>query len=343
MLTGNHTEGKLAGGMVARDVPRVVHRIVEVEGVRVFYRETGGQVAPPMLLLHGFPSASHQFRRLLDALGTRYRLIAPDYPGFGYSDAPASATVGGPFTYTFDRIADIIEGFCERLALDQFVLFVFDFGAPVGFRLATRHPEWIAGLVVQNGNAYDEGLSPMARQLVDCRPEVPGAEDLVREVLTLPVTRGQYLDGATDPETIAPDGWTLDRYFMDLPGRKQIQLDLAFDYHTNLAHYPQWQGWLRRHQPPTLIVWGRNDAFFLEAGAHAYLRDLPAAKLHLFDTGHFALEEKLPEVASLIAAFLDRTLGDCRQHAQEGPGPQIGLQRVGHPIPLTLCNDKRLQ
>ncbi len=293
--------------MVVNNVPRVTHRFVEVGGVRVFYREAGPQDAPTMLLLHGFPSGSHQFRRLIDALGGRYRLIAPDYPGFGHSDAPESATVGGPFAYTFERLADVIEGFCERLGLERFVMYVFDFGAPVGFRLATRHPEWIAGLVVQNGNAYDEGLSAGARQFVALRPDVEGDEEKVRGVLTLGATRGQYVGGATDPELIAPDGWTLDQHFLDLPGRKQIQVDLAFDYHTNVELYPRWQAWLREHRPPTLIAWGRHDFFFPEPGARAYLRDLPDAELHLFDTGHFALEENLPEVAPLIAAFLDRT------------------------------------
>ena len=293
--------------MPVPDVPRVAHRFVEVNGVQVFYREAGPHEAPTMLLLHGFPSASHQFRRLIDALGGRYRLIAPDYPGFGYSDAPASATVGGKFTYTFDRLAHVIEGFCKRLGLDRFVMYVFDFGAPVGFRLAERYPEWISGLIVQNGNAYEEGLSPMAREFIALRPETEGAEDRIRELLTLPATRLQYVGGTADPELIAPDGWTLDQHFLDLPGRKQLQVDLAFDYHTNVELYPQWQAWLRRHQPPTLIVWGRNDAFFPETGARAYVRDVPAAELHLFDTSHFALEECLPEIAPLIADFLDRT------------------------------------
>jgi pimeloyl-ACP methyl ester carboxylesterase len=292
--------------MAVPDVPRVAHRFVEVEGVRVFYREVGPREAPTMLMLHGFPSASHQFRRLIDALGDRYRLIAPDYPGFGYSDAPKSATVGGPFTYTFDRLAHVIEGFCKRLGLDRFVMYVFDFGAPVGFRLAEHHPEWIAGLVVQNGNTYEEGLSPTAREFIALRPETEGAEDRIREILTLPATRGQYVGGTADPELIAPDGWTLDQHFLDLPGRKQIQVDLAFDYHTNVDLYPKWQTWLRRYQPPTLIVWGRNDPFFPKPGAHAYLRHVPAAELYLFDTGHFALEERLPEIAPLIADFLDR-------------------------------------
>ena len=260
-----------------------------------------------MLLLHGFPSASHQFRRLIDFLGGRYRLIAPDYPGFGHSDAPGSATTGGPFAYTFDRLAGIIETFCERLGLDRFVMYVFDWGAPVGFRLAVRHPDRIAGLVVQNGNAYEEGLSAGARQFIALRPDVEGDEEKVRELLTRPATRGQYVGGATNPEMIAPDGWTLDQNFLDLPGRKQIMADLAFDYHTNVELYPRWQAWLREHRPPTLITWGRNDPFFLESGARAFLRDVPEAELRLFDTGHFALEENLPEIAPLIATFLDRT------------------------------------
>lgn len=289
------------------NVPRVAHRFVEVDGVRIFYREAGPPDAPTMLLLHGFPSASHQYRRLIDVLGGRYRLIAPDYPGFGHSDAPESATTGGPFAYTFDRLADVVEGFCEILGLDRFVMYVFDWGAPVGFRLATRHPEWMAGLIVQNGNAYEEGLSQGARDFIALRPDVNGDEEKVRELLTPSATRGQYVGGTTDPEMIALDGWTLDQHFLDLPGRKRIMVDLAFDYHTNVDLYPRWQAWLREYTPPTLIAWGRNDPFFTESGARAYLRDVPDAELRLFDTGHFALEENLPEIAPLIATFLDQT------------------------------------
>jgi pimeloyl-ACP methyl ester carboxylesterase len=284
-----------------------VHRYVDVDGVRVFYREAGPDDAPTLLLLHGFPSASHQFRRLIDLLGTRYRLVAPDYPGFGHSDAPESATTGGPFTYTFDHLADVTEGFLERIGLHRFVVYMFDFGAPVGFRLATRHPDWIAGLVVQNGNAYEEGLSPAARDFIGLRPDTPGAEQQIRGLLTLDGTRSQYLTGTSGPDLIAPDGWTLDQHVLDLPGHQQLQIDLAFDYHTNVDLYPAWHDWLRHHRPPTLVTWGRGDPFFIEAGARAYLRDVPDAELHLFDTGHFALEEKLPDIAPLIAAFLDRT------------------------------------
>ncbi|MFD3702025.1 alpha/beta fold hydrolase [Nocardia sp. NPDC058658] len=285
--------------MVAVSVPRIRHRFVEVDGVRVFYRETGPQGAPTLLLLHGFPSASHQFRRLMDALGGRYRLIAPDYPGFGHTEAPAD------FEYRFERLADIVEGFVDAVGLTRFVLYAFDFGGPVGLRLATRRPELIAGLIVQNSNAYDEGLSDLARAMTANTPEVPGGADNVRQILELPVTRGQYEGGTTDPELIAPDGWTLDQHFLDLPGRKDAQVELGLDYHTNLALYPVWQQWLRDHRPPALILWGRNDAFFPEAGASAYLRDLPEAGIHIFDTGHFALEENLPEIAPLISDFID--------------------------------------
>jgi pimeloyl-ACP methyl ester carboxylesterase len=288
-------------------IPRHLHRFVDVDGVRIFYREAGPPDAPAVLLLHGFPSASHQYRRLMDALGGRHRLVAPDYPGFGHSDAPEPASAGGSFAYTFDRIAEVIEAFCRELGLRRFVLYVFDFGAPVGFRLAVRHPEWIAGVVIQNGNAYEEGLSPLARQLVTLRPGIAGAEDEVLKILTLPFTRAQYLEGASSAEAIAPDGWTLDQHFLDLPGRKRLQIDLALDYHTNLARYPEWQEWLRKQRPRSLIVWGRNDPIFLEAGARAYLRDVPDAELHLFETGHFALEEELPAIAPVLARFLERT------------------------------------
>ncbi|WP_245682069.1 alpha/beta fold hydrolase [Actinomadura kijaniata] len=289
-------------------VARTVHRHLDVDGVRVFYRESLPERpdAPVLLLLHGFPSASHQFRRLIDALGARYRLIAPDYPGFGHTEVPDN------FAYSFDRLADVTEGFVGKLGLERFVMYVFDFGAPVGFRIAERLPERIAGLVVQNGNAYEEGLSRGARDFIALRPDVPGAEDTIRDLLTLSGTRGQYETGVADPEAVAPDGWTLDQHFLDLPGRKEAQVALAFDYHSNVERYGRWQAWLREHTPPTLITWGADDPFFPAPGARAYLRDLPDAELHLFDTGHFALETHLPEIAPLIAAFLDRAWNQAR-------------------------------
>lgn len=286
--------------MTALTLPQINHRFVDVTGVRVFYRETGPADTPTLLLLHGFPSASHQFRRLLDALGNDYRLIAPDYPGFGHTAAPEG------FEYTFDSLAAVVEGFVDALGLTSFAVYTFDFGGPVGLRLATRRPELVSGLVVQNSNAYLEGLSDLAAGMIANQPGVEGAEDNVRGILTLDVTRLQYQGGTTDPSLVAPDGWTLDQHFLDSPGREAAQIALALDYHRNVAQYPAWQAWLREYQPPTLILWGRNDAFFPEAGAQAYLRDVPEAEVHVFDTGHFALEEKLPEIAPLIAAFLDR-------------------------------------
>ncbi|TJZ76754.1 alpha/beta fold hydrolase [Rhodococcus oryzae] len=275
-------------------IPRISHGYVDVAGVRVFYRETGPEDGIPLLLLHGVPTASHQFSRLMDALGSRYRLIAPDYPGFGHTETPDD------FVYSFDRLADVMEGFVTAKGLDRFVMYLFDFGGPIGLRLATRHPEWIAGLIVQNANAYEEGLSGLALDTI------AAPADALDGMFTLPVTRSQYESGTTRPELIAPDGWTLDQHFLDLPGRKDAQRALALDYKNNVALYPQWQAWLREHRPPTLIIWGRGDAFFTEPGARAYLRDLPDAELHVFDTGHFALEENLPEIAPLIAEFLER-------------------------------------
>jgi putative NADH-flavin reductase/pimeloyl-ACP methyl ester carboxylesterase len=280
----------------------IAHRYVEVDGLRIFYREVeAAEGAPTLLLLHGFPSGSHQFTRLMDALDGRFRLIAPDYPGFGHSDAPAS------FGYSFDALADVLEGFCSALQLDRFALYMFDFGAPIGFRLAMRRPEWIAGLVVQNGNAYEVGLSPFARDFIATRPEHEGAEAKIRELLTLDATRDQYLHGAQEREAISPDGWTLDHHFLERPGRKQIQVDLAFDYRSNVELYPRWQAWLREHQPPTLVVWGTGDPFFVAAGAEAFKDDVPDAEVHLVDTGHFALEERLDEIAPRVASFLERT------------------------------------
>ncbi|MFC5181231.1 alpha/beta fold hydrolase [Actinomadura harenae] len=284
-------------------ITRSAHRFLDVDGVRVFYRESLPERddAPVLLLLHGFPSGSHQFRRLIDALGARYRVIAPDYPGFGHTRAPDG------FTYSFDRLADVTEAFADRLGLRRFVMYVFDFGAPVGFRLAERHPEWIAGLVVQNGNAYEAGLSDGARDFIALRPDQPDAEATVRSLLTPDGTRSQYETGVADPSAIDPDSWTLDQHFLDLPGRREAQVALAFDYHSNVERYPAWQAWLRKHTPQALITWGANDPFFPAPGARAYLADLPDAELHLFDTGHFALETHLPEIAPLIADFLDRT------------------------------------
>lgn len=288
-------------------VPRIAHRYIAVDGVRVFYRESGPADALPLLLLHGFPSASHQYRRLVDALGDRYKVIAPDYPGFGHTDAPDG------FTYTFDNLADIVDAFVRELGLSRFAMYMFDFGGPVGFRLASKDPRRIAGLIVQNANAYEEGLSELARGFINEATE----DDVRRDLLIASATRSQYEDGTTDPALVDPSNWTLDQHFLDLPGRKDAQVALALDYKSNLALYSRWQAWLREHQPPTLVVWGRGDPFFIEPGARAYLRDLPDAELHVLDTGHFALEESVPYVAPLVAGFLDRLNNPPSPHDHE--------------------------
>lgn len=285
-------------------VPEVRHRWVEVQGLRLFVREAGPEGAPALLLLHGFPSASHQYARLVDALAGEVRVIAPDYPGSGQSELPAPGTPARRLGATFDGLADAMEGLCQALGLGRFTAYLFDYGAPVGLRLALRHPEWIAGLVIQNGNAYEEGLSPLARRLSALRPGTPGAAGGVLGVLTPEAVRAQHLDGAQRPERVSPDGWTLDVAALERPGRRELQVELALDYHANVAAYPAWQAWLRAHRPPALVLWGRNDPFFVEAGAWAYRRDLPDADVRVLDAGHFALDERLADIAPRVAAFV---------------------------------------
>ncbi|MFD5510981.1 alpha/beta fold hydrolase [Streptomyces sp. NPDC127051] len=278
----------------------VHHRTADVHGVRVAYRESGPADGPVLLLLHGFPTSSHQFARLMDALGdTPYRLIAPDHPGFGRTEAPAG------FTYTFDRLADVLEGFTDALGLDRYALYVFDYGAPVGLRLAVRRPDRVTGLIVQNGNAYEEGLSDAAREFAGHRREVPGDEEKVRGLFSPEGIRFQYEAGVADPGLVSPDGRTLDVHYVGLPGRAEAQADLAFDYSSNFAEYPAWQAWLRASRVPVLVVWGAGDPFFIPAGAKAYLRDAPEAEVHLLEgAGHFALETHLGEIVPLIEEFL---------------------------------------
>ncbi|MGH3280030.1 MAG: alpha/beta fold hydrolase [Trebonia sp.] len=284
----------------------VRHRTVTVDGLDIFYREGGPSDAPTLVLLHGFPAASHQYARLMDRLSGRVHVIALDYPGFGYSASPASSNDGGDFTYTFDHLADVTEAFLTALGVNRFFMYVFDFGAPVGYRVASRHPDQILGVVAQNGNAYEVGLGPNMRPAMQYWADRAGMEDAIREVLTLEATRGQHLEGAADPELVDPDAWTLDQHWLDLPGRAQVMLDLLYDYQSNVALYPAWQAWMREKQPPMLLPWGRNDQFFPEAGARAYLDDLPDAELHLLDTGHFALDEQAGTIAELVGDFIAR-------------------------------------
>lgn len=280
------------------------HHTVQVDGVELFYREAGPKNAPVIVLLHGLPSSSHMFRRLMPLLADRYRVIAPDYPGFGASAAPSPAD----YDYSFDRLAVTVDRLLERLQVNRYSLYVFDYGAPVGFRLAVAHPERIESLIVQNGNAYEEGMGtlwdPLRAYWKDPSPQ--RSELIAQKLLSLESTKWHYLHGVRDPAAIAPENWQLDQALLDRPGLREIQLRLLRDYGSNPGRYPAWQAYFRQHQPPTLIVWGKNDPIFLAPGAQAYLRDLPNATLRFYDTGHFALEEDLVPIAGEIGEFMAR-------------------------------------
>lgn len=272
-----------------------------VRGLKVFYREAGAKESPTIVLLHGFPSSSHMFRDLIPQLEGKFHVVAPDYIGFGYSDAPPV----NEFEYTFDNLAVYVEEFLFNvLGLKKFTIYVQDYGAPIGYRIAFKHQDAIEGIIVQNGNAYAEGigggfdpLKPFwANRTV--KTEAP-----VREVLTLQATIFQYTHGVKDVSRISPDAYTVDQHFLDRPGNDAIQLNLLHNYQANLAHYDEWQGFFRDKQPKTLIVWGRNDPFFTVEGAQAYLRDIPKAELNLLDTGHFALEDFCDFIAQKIVSF----------------------------------------
>jgi pimeloyl-ACP methyl ester carboxylesterase len=289
----------------AHTTPVTHHRTVRIDGVGIFYREAGPEDAPVVLLLHGFPTSSHMFRNLIPALADRYRVIAPDYPGYGQSDMPDRAA----FAYTFDRVAGLVDGLLDRLGVARFAMYVMDYGAPVGWRLALAHPERVAALVVQNGNAYEEGLKafwdPIRAYWADGSDEHRQA---LAGLVTLETTRFQYTDGVADVSRVSPDNWVHDQALLDRPGNAEVQLDMLYDYRTNLPLYPAVQAYFRERRPPTLIVWGRNDTIFPADGAHPYRRDLPDAELHLLDTGHFALEDKADEMVPLIRDFLRRRL-----------------------------------
>jgi pimeloyl-ACP methyl ester carboxylesterase len=279
------------------------YRTIDVGGTQIFYREAGNPAATTLLLLHGFPSSSAQYDRLMRRLAGRHHVIAPDYPGFGRSAGLAGGT-------TFDRLADAVDGFTEAKGLDRFALYMFDFGSPVGFRIAARHPERVQGLVLQNGNAYEAGLGPGMQALQPYWKDRARNEPTVRGFLTPDATRSQYVEGVQDAASINPDLWELDQRYLELPGRDQVMLDLLYDYRNNLALYPRWQEYMRANQPPALLPWGQNDQFFPPEGARAYLDDLPDAQLHLLDTGHFATATHSDEIANLIGAFLDQHVLD---------------------------------
>jgi pimeloyl-ACP methyl ester carboxylesterase len=283
----------------------VTHNTVKIDGLDIFYREAGPKDAPTVLLLHGFPSSSHMFRNLIAALADKYHVVAPDYPAFGNSSMPALSE----FDYTFDNLALIVEKFTEELDLSRYTLYVQDYGAPIGFRLAAKHPERVQGFVIQNGNAYKEGLlefwDPLKAYWRN-RSDAAGAE--LRKVLELDGTKWQYTHGVRRAEAISPDNWLIDQYLLDRPGNKEIQLQLFYSYGSNLTRYPEWQAYFRKHQPPALIVWGKNDHIFPPEGAHAYKRDLKNIDFHLLDTGHFALEEDLDVIATLMRRFLEKNV-----------------------------------
>jgi pimeloyl-ACP methyl ester carboxylesterase len=283
----------------------VSYHTVAIDGVKVFYREAGPKNAPTVLLLHGFPTSSHMFRNLIPKLADRYHVIAPDYPGYGQSDQPAM----DKFTYSFDNLAAVVDKFTTQIGLTKYAMYVQDYGAPIGYRLASSHPEKISAIVVQNGNAYVEGIDnpfwdPVKAFWKD-KSEANAAK--VRPVLELNATKWQYTEGFRDPVAhVSPDTWMLDQAYLDRPGNKDIQMELFYSYGTNPPLYPKWQEYFRQHQPPMLIVWGKNDKIFPGEGATPYLRDLPKAELHLLDTGHFALEEDGDLIAKLMHDFLDR-------------------------------------
>ncbi|GJE43721.1 alpha/beta fold hydrolase [Methylobacterium soli] len=282
-------------------MPDIRYRSADVDGFRIAFREAGRPGAPKLLLLHGFPTAGHMFRDLIPPLSDRFHLVAPDLPGFGLSDMPARDR----FTYSFDNVASVVDRFTEVIGFDRFAIYVFDYGAPTGFRIAAKHPERITGIVSQNGNAYEEGLSegwnPIRAYWQD--PSQANREAL-RAFLKPETTVWQYTHGVPDPTLVSPDGYSLDNHYLSRPGADEVQLDLFGDYKSNIALYPAFQSYFRAHKPRFLAAWGRNDPFFLPAGAEAFRRDIPDAQVTFFETGHFALETHAAEIAAAIRAFL---------------------------------------
>nr|WP_202882589.1 alpha/beta hydrolase [Citrobacter sp. NCU1] len=284
----------------------VKHRYAEVDGIHIFYREAGKEEHPTILLLHGFPSSSHMYRNLIGRLADQYHIIAPDYPGFGNSDQPSMSE----FEYSFDNIAKLMNSFVEQLNLKKYSIYVHDYGAPVGFRLAVMHPERIQAIISQNGNAYEEGLLS-AWDPIRAYWQNPADEtnrNNILGLLTPEITKYQYVNGTRNPETISPDTWNVDQFVLDRPGNSDIQLALFYDYQNNLKQYPSWHEFFRTYQPPALVAWGKNDIFFGPDGALAYQQDLDDVEVHLLNTGHFPLEEDLDVSVSLIKDFLAERL-----------------------------------
>jgi pimeloyl-ACP methyl ester carboxylesterase len=279
----------------------ITYKTADVDGLSVFYREAGAADAPTLLLLHGFPSSSHMFRDLIPLLADEFHLVAPDLPSFGKSDMPDP----DKFDYTFDHLADVIDRLTEVLGLDRFAMYVFDYGAPVGFRIAARHPDRITAIVTQNGNAYTDGLSDgWAPVQAYWKDPSPANREAVRSMVQPETTIWQYTHGVPDVAMVSPDGYGLDNYYLARPGADEIQLDLLLNYASNIEQYPAWQEYFRASQPPLLAVWGSNDPFFIPPGAEAFKRDIPGADIRFVPTGHFALETHANEIASAIVDFL---------------------------------------
>ncbi len=288
---------------IAQNRYQTQHKTVAINGVEIFYREAGPADAPTILLLHGFPTSSHMFRNLMPALADRYHLVAPDYPGFGNSAQPPMET----FEYSFENLAALMEAFVKRLGIERYSLYLMDYGAPIGLRLAAGHLERVDALIVQNGNAYAEGLREFWDPIREYwkEPTAKNAEPLAAFISPEGV-KWQYTHGVRNEETISPDNWKVDLDHLIRDGNPEIQLALFYDYQNNVPHYPEWQAYFRKHQPPTLIAWGKNDYIFPAEGAHPYKRDLQNLEFHLLDTGHFALEEDGQVIADLIRSFLNR-------------------------------------
>jgi pimeloyl-ACP methyl ester carboxylesterase len=280
----------------------ITYHRAQVDGLNIFYREAGPKEAPTIVLLHGYPSSSRMFDTLIPLLATRYHLIAPDYPGFGQSDAPPPSQ----YVYTFDHLAETTNALLERLKIDRYDLYLQDYGGPVGFRIMATHPERVRALVIQNANSYKEGLGVKWTGIAQYWADRAAHPEQVDAFTAFEGTKQRHIANSPNPERYNPDTWTDEYAFLSRPGQREIQADLLYDYRTNVASYPAWQAWLREHKPPTLIVWGRYDPSFIAPGAEAYRRDLPDAEIHLLDAGHFALDEKVDEIAHLMIDFLAR-------------------------------------
>jgi pimeloyl-ACP methyl ester carboxylesterase len=291
--------------VVPAQTPVVLHKTVKVGDLDIFYREAGPKDAPTLLLLHGFPTSSQMFRNLIPLLADKYHVVAPDYPGYGHSAMPSR----DKFAYTFDNVAKVVDEFTEKLGLTKYAIYVQDYGAPVGYRLASAHPERITAIVAQNGNAYEEGIDNEFWADIKAYWKEPTSlekRNALRKLLTYDVTKFQYFDGVKNPELVSPDGPAHDQYLLDRKGNDEIQLDMFLSYGSNPPLYPKWQAYFRKHQPPMLIAWGKNDKIFPPAGAEPYKRDLKTIDFHLIDAGHFALESNGPEIAQLMRDFLAR-------------------------------------